>query len=222
MAATRRRLPRDQRRRTLIDAARRVVVQLGYGELTMERVAKQAGVSKTLVYDHFAHRRELYFAVLAEEQVKLVQRLAPPLSSHDREQRVRETVTAFLALVDEYGDGYTELFRNPIAHDPEIASELLRARDGVAEMIAGVLAHDVGADIAAVRLPAQAIVGAMETAADWLTRLPRAQRPPTAEVAAVLTRLIWQGLEGVEAMAGAETDSGPTLVPLRPSAKKAS
>src|SRR4051812_29390845 len=100
MAEPRRRLPREQRRRTLLEAGRTIILEGGgYGELTMERVAQAAGVSKTLVYDHFAHRRELYLALLAEERVRLLQRLAPPLSHGDRETRVRETVGASLELM---------------------------------------------------------------------------------------------------------------------------
>ena len=210
------RLPRERRRETLLSAARTIVMERGYGELTMGRVAAAAGVSKTLVYDHFAHRRELYLAVLAEEQVRMVQRLAPAVAYGDREERVRSGVRAFLELVDEYGDGYAELFRNPIAHDPELAGELRRARDGVAEMVAGLIARDVGVAVETVLLPAQAVVGAMEAAADWLTRIPSEQRPPTERTVAVLSQLIWQGLDGLgraEARAAADAP-----VPLRPRA----
>ena len=218
MSASRRRprLPREQRRQAILQAARTELLSRGYGELTMERVARAAGVSKALVYDHFAHRRELYLAILADEQVRLVQRLAPALAGPDRAARVRSSVRAFLELVAEYGDGYAELFRNPIAHDPELAGELRRARDGVAEMVAGLIARDVGVAVESVLLPAQAVVGAMEAAADWLTRIPSEQRPPTERTVAVLSQLIWQGLDGLgraEARAAADAP-----VPLRPRA----
>jgi AcrR family transcriptional regulator len=213
----RRRLPRDQRRQTLLNAARDVLMARGYGELTMARVAQQAGVSKTLVYDHFAHRRELYLAVLAEEQVRLVHRLAPALAYGDRATRVRSGVEAFLALVDEYGDGYPRLFRNPIAHDPELAAELRHMRDGVAELVAGIIAGDAGVPIETVLLPAHGIVGPMEAAADWLTRTPPGERPATPQAAELLSRLIWQGLEGVGELGSSRAASEPVQpVPLRP------
>lgn len=196
-----RRLPREQRRRKLVEAARAVVMERGYGELTMQRVARRAGVSKALVYDHFAHRRELYLAVLADERVHLVERLAPALSYGDRETRVRSGVQAFLEMVEEYGDGYAELFRNPIAHDPELAQALVELREGVAEMIAGFIAADVGVPIDTVRLPAHAVVGTMDGAADWLARTTAAERPPLRVTAQVLSRLIWEGLHGLEALA---------------------
>ena len=67
-----------------------------------------------------------------------------------------------------------------------------------------------------VLLPAQAVVGAMEAAADWLTRTPPEQRPPVERTVAVLSQLIWQGLDGLgRAEARAATDAP---VPLRPRA----
>jgi AcrR family transcriptional regulator len=212
---TRRRLPREQRRQTILRAARKLLLTRGYGELTMERVARAAGVSKALVYDHFAHRRELYLAILADEQVRLVQRLAPALGAGDRAARVRSGVRAFLDLVAEYGDGYAELFRNPVAHDPELAVELQRVRDGVADMVADVIARDVGLRPDQVKLPAYAVVGAMEAAADQLTRAPTSRRPPIDAVADLLTRLIWEGLSGLqEGLAAAPGADAP--IPLRP------
>jgi AcrR family transcriptional regulator len=216
MAEPRRRLPREQRRRTLLDAGRAIILEGGgYGELTMERVARAAGVSKTLVYDHFAHRRELYLALLAEERVRLVQRLAPPLSHGDRETRVRETVSAALELMAEYGDGYAEMFRNPLAHDPGLTVELLRGRDELAELIAGVIAADFEVPMDRVRLAGQSIVGAMEAAMEWIARAPVAERPPSSEIAELMTRLIWSGLGGIEGLVGAGSDPEAAVVELR-------
>jgi AcrR family transcriptional regulator len=210
----RRRLPREQRRQAILGAARELLLQRGYGELTMERVARAAGVSKALVYDHFGHRREVYLAILADEQVRLVQRLAPALAGGDRAARVRSSVRAFLELVAEYGDGYAELFRNPVAHDPELAGELARVRESVADMVAGVIAGDVGVPADRVRLPAHALVGAMEAAADHLTRIPAGQRPPIDVTTDVLSRLIWEGLPSLGDLS-APAAAGPAVVPLR-------
>jgi AcrR family transcriptional regulator len=213
MSARRRRLPREQRRQAILGAARELLLERGYGELTMERVARAAGVSKALVYDHFGHRREVYLAILADEQVRLVQRLAPALAAGDRATRVRSSVRAFLELVTEYGDGYAELFRNPVAHDPELAVELARVREGVADMVASVIAGDVGVPVEQVKLPAYAVVGAMEAAADRLTRVPAARRPPIETTTDVLARLIWQGLSSLQELAA--ESAGDPVVPLR-------
>jgi hypothetical protein len=64
-----------------------------------------------------------------------------------------------------------------------------------------------------VKLPAYAIVGAMEAAADRLTRAPAARRPSIDAVTDVLSRLVWEGLSGLAAMTPAR--QGEPVVPLR-------
>jgi AcrR family transcriptional regulator len=211
------RMPRAQRRVNLVKAGRDVLFERGYGDLSMERVAERAGVSKALVYDHFANRRDLFLTILSEERARLVQRLAPALSHGDRETRVRSGVHAFLAGVEDLGEGYAELLRHPLGHDPVLAEEVQRMRDGVAEMIAGILANDIGLSVKQTLLPAYTIVGTMEAAADWIVRTPPSQRPPLAQTADLVTRLIWRGLEGAaelaESAAGAAS-SDPDVVRL--------
>ena len=200
MSRPRRRMPREQRRATLIDAAREEVLANGYGELTMERVAQRAGVSRTLVYDHFANRSDLFLAVLGEEHVRLMAAVAPAVAHGDRETRVRAGVHAFLTVADAYGGGgFAELFRNPVAHAPELAAEVGRIRDGLADLVASVIAGESGQPVEAGMLTAHAIVGAMEEAAVWFARTPTDQRPAIDVAAPMLAKLVWQGLEGVAA-----------------------
>lgn len=220
MTGSRRRMRREQRRATLIDAAREEVLAGGYGELTMERVARRAGVSKTLVYDHFANRRDVFLAVLGEEHVRLMAAVAPAVAHGDREMRVRSGVHAFLTVADAYGDGgFAELFRNPVAHDPELAAEVGRIRDGLADLVASVIAGEMGQPVRAGMLPAHAIVGAMEEAAVWFARTPADERPPIDVAAPMLARLVWQGLEGVAAaLEASEHGEGPSATQSPPRA----
>ena len=55
-AATARRLPREARRRQLLEAALGIVRAEGADKLTLGYLAERAGVSKPVVYDHFATR----------------------------------------------------------------------------------------------------------------------------------------------------------------------
>ncbi|NQD94392.1 helix-turn-helix transcriptional regulator, partial [Pseudomonas sp. CrR25] len=62
----RRRLPRDERQRQLLDVAWRLIREEGTEALTLGRLAEQAGVTKPVVYDHFGTRAGL-LAVLYQE-----------------------------------------------------------------------------------------------------------------------------------------------------------
>lgn len=48
-----RRMPAAERRESLLDAALRVVVRDGYGSVSVEAIARQAGVTRPVVYDAF-------------------------------------------------------------------------------------------------------------------------------------------------------------------------
>src|SRR2546430_6260512 len=53
-------------RRTLIDAALRIVEQVGPGALSLRELARHAGVSHAAPYRHFASREALLAALAAE------------------------------------------------------------------------------------------------------------------------------------------------------------
>lgn len=62
------RVPADQRRTELLDAALHLVVTKGHNATTMDAVAEQAGVTKPVVYGQFSGRAELLAALLRREQ----------------------------------------------------------------------------------------------------------------------------------------------------------
>jgi AcrR family transcriptional regulator len=71
----RRRIPRAERSDQLLDIALEIVVARGFGALTMESVARAAGVSKPIVYRSYANRAGLIVALLRREQQHIEQTL---------------------------------------------------------------------------------------------------------------------------------------------------
>jgi AcrR family transcriptional regulator len=65
------RLRREVRRDALLDTALGIVNADGADAVTMESVAEQAGVSRPLVYKHFANRDELLVALYRRETVAM-------------------------------------------------------------------------------------------------------------------------------------------------------
>ncbi|HZU71395.1 MAG TPA: helix-turn-helix domain-containing protein [Acidimicrobiales bacterium] len=65
--------PRPPRREILLDAAAQIVAGGHADEVTMETVAARAGVSRALVYKHFANRQDL-LAALYERESSLLHR----------------------------------------------------------------------------------------------------------------------------------------------------
>ena len=62
------RMPRPERREQLLDAALAIVVDRGFGDLTMEGVAREADIAKTVVYDAFGDREAMLDALLMRHQ----------------------------------------------------------------------------------------------------------------------------------------------------------
>ena len=59
-----RRLPADERRRALVQAALRVFSSGSYAGATTAEIAREAGVSEPVLYRHFASKRDLWIACL--------------------------------------------------------------------------------------------------------------------------------------------------------------
>jgi AcrR family transcriptional regulator len=66
------RLPAPRRRRQLLDVATAVFGGSGYHEASMDEVAEAAGVTKPVLYQHFASKRELYLELLDDVGTRLI------------------------------------------------------------------------------------------------------------------------------------------------------
>jgi AcrR family transcriptional regulator len=62
------RLPPEQRREQLLDAALSVILELGYSGVSIEAVARAAGVTRPVVYDHFPNLARLLHALVEREE----------------------------------------------------------------------------------------------------------------------------------------------------------
>jgi AcrR family transcriptional regulator len=69
------RLPAAQRREQLIDAALGVILEQGYEGISMEAVARAAGVTRPVVYDHFQNLAQLLQALITREEQRSLEQL---------------------------------------------------------------------------------------------------------------------------------------------------
>jgi AcrR family transcriptional regulator len=70
------RLPPEQRREQLLDAALSVILELGYSGVSIEAIARAAGVTRPVVYDHFANLGRLLQALIEREERAALTQLA--------------------------------------------------------------------------------------------------------------------------------------------------
>ncbi|NBT20981.1 MAG: TetR/AcrR family transcriptional regulator, partial [Actinobacteria bacterium] len=60
------RLPAAQRRTQILDVALRTFAARGFHDASMNDIALAAGVTKPVLYQHFASKRELYLSLIDE------------------------------------------------------------------------------------------------------------------------------------------------------------
>jgi AcrR family transcriptional regulator len=96
------RLPPAERREQLLDAALAVIAERGYGGVSMEAIARQAGVTKPVVYDLFGNLGELLTALLEREESRALAQLAevmPAEPASDPDELISTGFEAFLGSV---------------------------------------------------------------------------------------------------------------------------
>jgi AcrR family transcriptional regulator len=199
-APTRRRLTAEERRSAILDAALTAFSQKGYHATSLDDIAREAGVSKALIYEHFASKQELHADLIARNARELTQRVAGALSGEENESTVKRLATgleAFFAFVEERRDAWRMLFRD--AADPESSAVLDRMVEQVTAEVTLLISQDPGAreltrvgDDRSLRLLAEMLVGGAQSMANWWTDHPDAPRSQLVEIA---MDFAWLGLE---------------------------
>jgi AcrR family transcriptional regulator len=69
-------MPPEQRREQLIDAALAVILKQGYGGVSIEAIAREAGVTRPVVYDHFPNLARLLHTLVEREEHYSLDQLA--------------------------------------------------------------------------------------------------------------------------------------------------
>jgi len=75
------RLTRERRREQLLDVTRAIVAADGFHAVSIDRVAREAGVSRPIVYEHFAELAGLLRALLDREGARARAQIAAVLPS---------------------------------------------------------------------------------------------------------------------------------------------
>ena len=118
-----RRLQRDERREQLLARATELFALHGYEGLSMSQLAREAQISKALLYHYFPSKRRLFEAALEEGAEDLRRRTEPEPGRPPAEQLSR-TLDAFLQWVQERPQAYATLLDSGSSDVREIMSEV--------------------------------------------------------------------------------------------------
>jgi AcrR family transcriptional regulator len=133
-----RRLPPGERRALIVDAAGRLFGERGYEGTRLEDVAAAAGVTKPILYRHFADKTALYLALLERHGDDLGSFAAAVPVEGALEERLRAVLEVWVAYVADRAYAWRMLFRDT-GGGPEIQAFRhavhARARAVLVEMI---------------------------------------------------------------------------------------
>jgi len=185
-----RRLPPVQRREQLLDRALELLAESGAAAVTMQAVARAAGVARPVLYDFFADRAALLSALLArEESLALTDVLgvAPrlligsPLGTDfgtdfgaDFGASLTTALQAFLEVVQGRPSTWRALLGSPHGLPAEVAARLERAREATLEVVESSLRASLGGQLAKLdtEVVARAVLAAGEVAARLVLTAP--------------------------------------------------
>jgi AcrR family transcriptional regulator len=155
------RLDVDERRRRLIEAGTELFTRHAYDELSMAQIAREAGISKALLYHYFPSKRDFFVATLQEKATELSQRTAEAIDpGSSPEEQLAAGLDAFLGFVEENAGAYLKLLRS--AGIPEVRELVEQVREGTAATLARGLDRELGVARAWLWFVDGAIVGWLE------------------------------------------------------------
>ena len=127
------RLDVDERRRQLLELGAELFAHHSYDELSMARIAREAGISKALLYHYFPSKQAYFVATLEQAAEELAQATEPDPGRPPVEQ-LAGSLDAFLAWVEKHMGAYDKLIRS-VGAVPEVREMVERVRDETAERI---------------------------------------------------------------------------------------
>jgi AcrR family transcriptional regulator len=193
---SRRRISGGERRESILALTSRAFAERGYDGVRTAELAKSAGVSEALIYQHFRTKAELYHAAVDRSAEILEDRISSAVgAAGPSDRRLERAVNAFLEFVSDTSNAWRVLALH--VSDPELADYQRRLRGRATGALAGLLAADPrssgnGLTRAQLEQLSEVIVGGAEALANWWSQNPRAER---AELASLLTAFAWSGFE---------------------------
>jgi AcrR family transcriptional regulator len=160
------RLSVDERRRQLLELGGRLFATHSFAELSMARIAREAGISKALLYHYFPSKQEFFVATLQEGAAEIARRTEPDPDLPPMEA-LAKSLDGYLDWIEENELAYRK-FVESAGSVPEVKELIDEIRDATsARILDGLGAGDPPPP--KVRAAARAWLWFMDGAVlDWL------------------------------------------------------
>ena len=186
------RLPAAERRRQILDVALEVFARSDYHDTSMNAIAREAGVTKPVLYQHFASKHELFELLLSETGDHLLRAIDSAVVDEEPRLRVEAGFRAYFRFFEDRPAAFTVLYGSSLANNPEFRRDARRVRDTFAEYLSGLIRnrdHD----------EALALAAGINGLSEGMIRhwMHEGRTRPANEMAALAASLAWGGVESL-------------------------
>jgi AcrR family transcriptional regulator len=191
-----------QRKEVLERAAIDVFAQRGYAGASIDEIARRAGVSAPVVYDHFASKLDLFKRLLERTRNELLEVWREHLFGDEpAEVRMPRALDAWAAYVESHrpqtrmyfreatGDPEAEAVQHEIHAQARVALGIVLAREPGAQAYAG------GSDQETIEMAGEILRAGLAGLALWWHEHPHV---PRAQIAQTAFNVLWRGFGGLD------------------------
>jgi AcrR family transcriptional regulator len=148
-------MPIGQRREQLLDAALAIIVRDGYRAVSIDAIAREADVTRPVVYNAFDGLGRLLQALLDRQEARALAQLLdtvaapPPHDATGRAAFVRETIVRLVAMVAENPATWTPILLATVDTPPVVSERIERDRELVRGRFQSLVELMFGAELPA-------------------------------------------------------------------------
>lgn len=199
MDRERQRLSAVERRELIRRGAMQAFAERGYEGASIGEIARAAGITPAVIYDHFSSKAELQIELLERQTAELLGFVGEALQNAPEglEERMRVGVDAFFRFVEEHSFAWRMLFRDPPT-DPGVAAAYRRLDRQATVGITAFIETSAGEALAGEDVPpraaemfAELLKNAQNGLASWWYEHPEV---PRKEIVQRLLQFCWTGL----------------------------
>ena len=158
----------EARRAQLLELGLKLFSRTSYDDISIDEIARTAGVSNGLLYHYFGNKRGFFMATIQYVATGLLEAIAPDWKQPPSEL-IRTGLDAYLGYVSGRAHGYAALLHGGLGADPDALAVVNQTREAVVNLMLQGLG--LATPRPAFRIALRGWVGAVEAAClQWLEK----------------------------------------------------
>ena len=146
------RLDPEARREQLLELGVRLFARISLDELSIEKLAEAAGISRGLLYHYFGNKRDFHRAVVRKAADELIAVTAPS-SGTDPMTRMIGSLERYVDYVEANREGYLSLVKGAAGGNEDLAEIYEEARSALTDRIFFTSTREELAEVGLVDTP---------------------------------------------------------------------